>query len=115
MKGIQRSVVPTTAERMLVWVTNILAILILGAAVYFGSNFLESTLGGAAGITMAIITIAAYVYLVKLAAGHPELGVDDDSIELDSLPEVSQSWFYYGHLRLRNTHLNNQLSSQSLH
>ncbi len=88
MQGIQRSVVPTLAERALVWVTNIIVLLVLGAAVYYGSNFLEATLGSFATVAMILITAAAYIWLVKLASSYPDLAEDDSSIELDHLPEV---------------------------
>ena len=88
MQGIQRSTVPTLAERGLVWVTNILILMALGVAVYYGSNFLESTLGDFAGIAMIAVITVAYVWLVKLAAQYPDLADDTDSIQLDSLPAV---------------------------
>ena len=88
MQGIQRSTIPTLAERALVWVTNILILIALGVVVYYGSNFLESTLGGFAGIAMIALITVAYVWLVKLAAQYPDLADDTDSIQLDSLPEV---------------------------
>ena len=88
MQGIQRSTTPTLAERGLVWVTNILILIALGVVVYYGSNFLESTLGDFAGIAMIAIITIAYVWLVKLAAQYPDLDDDTDSIQLDSLPEV---------------------------
>ena len=88
MQGIERLVKPTAAQRMMVWNANIIILLVLGALVYFGSHFIESILGGAAYIALFVIAIAAYIGLVKLAAGYPDLATDDDNIELDHLPAV---------------------------
>lgn len=88
MKGIERLVKPTIAQRMLVWTSNILILLVLSLVVYYGSLFLESTLGGFSILAMLLVTVAAYVWLVKVAAGYPDLAEDDNSIELDHLPEV---------------------------
>jgi TRAP transporter 4TM/12TM fusion protein len=88
MKGIERLEKPTVAQRMLIWVSNILILLVLGVVVYFGSHFLESMLGDISYLALFLITVAAYIWLVKVAAGYPDLADDDDSIELDHLPEV---------------------------
>jgi len=88
MQGIERLEKPTVAQRMLLWVSNILILLVLAAVVYYGSTLLESFLGGSAFLAMIFLTMAAYVWLVKVAAAYPDLEEDDDSIELDCLPEA---------------------------
>jgi len=88
MQGIERLEKPTVAQRMLLWVSNILILLVLAAVVYYGSTLLESLLGGSAFLAMIFLTMAAYVWLVKVAAAYPDLEEDDDSIELDRLPEA---------------------------
>ncbi len=88
MQGIERLEKPTVAQRMLIWASNILILLVLAAVVYYGSHFLESALGGVSYLVMFLVAIAAYVALVKIAAGYPDLADDDDSIELEHLPEV---------------------------
>jgi TRAP transporter 4TM/12TM fusion protein len=88
MKGIERLEKPTTAQRMLIWASNILILLVLAAVVYYGSHFLESALGDISYLLMFLVAVAAYIALVKVAAGYPDLEEDDDSIELDHLPEV---------------------------
>ncbi|MBB1488884.1 TRAP transporter permease [Oceanospirillum sediminis] len=99
MKGITRTHVPTMAQRMLSWFTTSTITLLLAAVVYYGSNLLEAYLGGFAYPAMLIISIAGYIYLVKVAASYPELASDDQSIELDHLPEVRptvMSGLYFG-------------------
>ncbi len=88
MQGIERLEKPTVAQRMLIWASNILILLVLAAVVYYGSHFLESALGGVSYLVMFLVAVAAYIALVKVAAGYPDLADDDDSIELDHLPEV---------------------------
>ena len=87
MKGITRLTKPTLAQRMLVWASNILILLVLGIVVYYGSHFLEATLGSFGYLAMLLVTILGYVGLVKVAASYPDLAEDDSSIELDHLPE----------------------------
>ncbi len=88
MKGIERLHKPTIAQRMLIWSSNILILLVLSAVVYFGSHFLESILGGVSYLVLFLIAVAAYVALVKLAASYPDLESDEEGIELEHLPEV---------------------------
>ena len=88
MQGIERDHTPTLAQRMLVWVTNIIILLFLSGLVFFGSTFLENTLGQFAGFVMAAIVLIGYVSLVKVAAAYPDLSDDDSGVALDSLPAV---------------------------
>lgn len=99
MKGITRTHAPTMAQRMLSWATTSTITLLLAAVVYYGSNLLEAYLGSFAYLAMLIISLGGYVYLVKVAASYPELASDDQSIQLDHLPEVRptvMSGLYFG-------------------
>jgi len=88
MKGIERLEKPTMAQRMLLWVSNIIILLVLFAGVYFGSHFLESILGKQAHWALSFIAIVAYVWLVKVASSYPDLDEDDSNMQLDHLPEA---------------------------
>ncbi|MBV1786708.1 TRAP transporter permease [Marinobacterium sp. D7] len=99
MQGIQRLHKPTLAQRMLSWITTTLILLVLGALVYYGSTFLESTLGDYGYLVMLLVLLAGYFALVKLSAAYPDLAVDDASIELEHLPEPRPTIFaglYFG-------------------
>ncbi|KEA64549.1 TRAP-type uncharacterized transport system, fused permease component [Marinobacterium lacunae] len=99
MKGIERLHKPTTAQRMLSWMTTTLIMLVLAAIVYYGSTFLESTLGDTGYLIMILAVIAGYFALIKLSASYPDLIEDDSSIELDHLPEPRPTLFsglYFG-------------------
>lgn len=88
MKGIERVNKPTFAQRMLVWVTNIVLLLVTGIAVYYGSAVAEVFFGSYASYVLFVAMAVVYIMLVKVAASYPELSDDDSSIELTSLPEV---------------------------
>jgi len=88
MQGIERLVKPTLAQRMLVWVMNILILLVLSFIVYYGSTFLEAALGDWSYPIMMLAVFAAYVWLVKIASTYPDLVADESNIELIRLPEV---------------------------
>lgn len=99
MKGIERLHKPTIAQRMLSWVTTTLILMVLGAVVYYGSTFLESTLGSFGYVVMILLMIGGYFALLKLSASYPDLAEDDDSIELDRLPEAKPTVYaglYFG-------------------
>jgi TRAP transporter 4TM/12TM fusion protein len=88
MQGIERTHKPTLAQRMLSWVTNIVILLVLGVGVYYGSVVAESVFGDYASLSLSVVIIGMYVWLVKLASTYPDLSEDDGSIELSHLPEV---------------------------
>lgn len=99
MQGIERLHTPTMAQRMLSWVTSTLIMLVLAGIVYYGSTFLEATLGSMGYLIMLAAIIAGYFALVKLSANYPDLAEDDASIELDRLPEPKPtvySGLYFG-------------------
>jgi len=74
--------------RMLSWLSTSVILLVLGFLVYYGANFLELVLGGAAYFALLLIIVAAYFALIKLSAAYPDLEDDEDSIALDKLPET---------------------------
>lgn len=99
MKGIQRLHVPTIAQRMLSWVSTLIVTLVLAAVVYYGSLFLESTLGNAAYPIMLLVMLLGYLALLWWSAQYPDLEDDEDSIELEHLPETKPtviSGLYFG-------------------
>ncbi len=87
MKGIQRLDKPTMAQRMLIWMQNMVILLLLSGVVY-STSFLETALGDWALLIMFLAVVAAYIWLIKVAASYPDLRDDDASIELDHLPKV---------------------------
>jgi TRAP transporter 4TM/12TM fusion protein len=88
MRGIERLHQPTMAQRMLSWFSSTLILMVLGAVVYYGSSLLQSWLGSPGYIVLLAVLIATYIWLLKVSANYPDLSVDDDSIELNKLPEL---------------------------
>ena len=88
MQGIVRQVKPTVAQRLLVWMMNLIIMLVLSGIVYYGSTFLESRLGDWSYPVMALAVIAGYLWLLKIASGYPDLADDEASLELTHLPAV---------------------------
>lgn len=88
MQGIERLYKPTLAQRMLSWFSSTLILLVLGAIVYYGSKLLETWLGSPGYLVMLLALIGAYLWLIQVSAQYPDLAEDDDSIELNRLPEV---------------------------
>ncbi len=93
MQGIERLHKPTLAQRMLSWLTSTLILMVLGIAVYYGSNLLEAWFGSFGYLFMVAAIVFAYLLLLKLAASYPDLKDDDDSITLDKLPEARPTVF----------------------
>lgn len=88
IQGIERLHKPTIAQRLLSWTSSTLILFVLGALVYYGSNLLESWMGSPGYFVMLAVLIGAYLWLLKVSAAYPDLAEDDDSIQLDQLPEV---------------------------
>jgi len=88
MQGIERMVKPTLAQRMMVWMMNIVIMLVLSAIVYYGSTLLEAALGDWSYPLMMLAVTAAYIWLVRIASSYPDLVADESSIELTKLPQV---------------------------
>ena len=88
MKGIERPVKPTVAQRLQVWTMNLIIMLALSFVVYYGSQFLEGVLGEWSYLVMILAVTGGYIGLIKLAAAYPDLKEDDSSIALDHLPQV---------------------------
>ena len=88
MKGIERLHKPTLAQRMLSWLTTILILMVLGALVYYGSLFLEATLGSTGYLLILLALVGAYFALLKLSAVYPDLPTDESDVELNHLPET---------------------------
>lgn len=71
---------------------------ILCAAVYYGLGWTKDVFGDATIYAVAVAFLVIYVILLKVAAGYPDLEVDDPNSPIVSLPEAgptSMTGFYY--------------------
>lgn len=90
MKGIQRPVTQTLAQRLLKWVTLLLGLIVLTLAVYYGIGWIKVWLGDAAIWLVAALTILAYVLLVRYAASTPPMA-DLEEFGTETLPPVAET------------------------
>ncbi len=88
IQGIARTQHPTLAQRLSIWVLNILLLLLLAGAVYYGTQWLEAWLGEAAAIAMSLCVLAAYLWLLRLAARYPDLPARPYDETAPGLPPV---------------------------
>ena len=85
LKGLERAHVPTAAQRLLVWTTVPVGMIVLGAIIYYGFGWTKEAMGDATPWIAAVVLVAAYIGLVRYAANYKELGIMD-SVEV--LPET---------------------------
>ncbi|MCK7549587.1 TRAP transporter permease [Marinobacter koreensis] len=98
MKGIERKVKPTMAQRLLSWVTIILGFSILTLVVYYGVGWLKGALGESAPWILTVLLGVIYLALVAYSCKFPDLdedGPDADINELPPLAETFKAGLYY--------------------
>ncbi|WP_110686117.1 TRAP transporter permease [Salinicola aestuarinus] len=74
--------------KILGFLTGLVGLMALSAAVYYGIGWLKPALGEAASWVIAGGVAAVYVALLKLGAKYPELETDDASREITQLPRT---------------------------
>ncbi len=87
MKGLPRRNKPTVAQSLFSFMTVVMIIIVLSAAVYYGIGWTKDVFGDAATWVLGVITLIVYVVLVRYSTKFPELEMDDPNSELLELPE----------------------------
>ncbi len=87
MEGLPRAGQATLAQRLLIWATVILGLILLSAAVYYGIGWIKVWLGTWASLPVGLAALGVYLGLLWYAARFPELAHDDPNAELVRLPE----------------------------
>ncbi len=85
LKGMDKPVTKTLAQKLLSYVMIILFLIITGGATYYGISWIKTVAGAAAIYIVAILLFVAYLLLLAVACKVPEL---DTSLEIDELPEM---------------------------
>ncbi|WP_353979949.1 TRAP transporter permease [Salinicola endophyticus] len=75
-------------NKILGFLTGLVGVMVLAAAVYYGIGWLKPALGESASWVIGAGVIAVYVLLLKLGANYPELEVDDPNQEITQLPRT---------------------------
>ncbi len=99
LQGMKRPPVTSTlAQRLSGVLLGFLAMCALGAVVYYGLGWIKVAFPNLTFTAAAVIFLAAYVFLVALAARHPELEMDDPDAPIEELPkawDVAVTGFHY--------------------
>lgn len=85
LKGLPRPYKKTLAESALTFMTVVVGIIVLSAAMYYGLGWLKGIAGAATPWISGVVFILVYLALLKVAVKYPDLGQSD---EIDELPEV---------------------------
>ncbi|MCA1770100.1 MAG: TRAP transporter permease [Halomonas sp.] len=89
MQGLESSNPPKPLVRKVIgFLGGLLLMMITALAVYYGLGWLKPVLGDATPWVVAVGLTAVYVALLKLAAGYPELELDDPDTPIYKLPET---------------------------
>ncbi|MEO1746916.1 MAG: TRAP transporter fused permease subunit, partial [Pseudomonadota bacterium] len=89
LKGMEKpSVTTTVAQRLIGFLTGFLALVVLGAVVYFGLGWIKTALPGFGFWAGVVLFLAAYLALLRIAAMRPDLPVDDPNADLEVLPRA---------------------------
>ena len=99
MRGIERSEPISPAKARLIRFGIVVAsVLILSGAVYWTVEGLKALFGAFSTWPVLLLLAAAYVWMVRIAAGSPDLEMDDPDRPVERLPvfrEIARSGLYY--------------------
>ncbi|RJG42147.1 TRAP transporter permease [Motilimonas pumila] len=87
MQGLERRHKPTISQSIFSFMTVFVGLLVLSAIIYYGIGWTKQAFGDAATWMIAIVSLLAYVGLVKFSSGYPELEIDDPNQDVVVLPE----------------------------
>jgi len=87
MQGLPRAVHSTLAQKLFVFVTVVLGLILLTAGVYYGIGWTKTVFGEAATWLVGSFMLLTYIGLLWYAAQYPELEQDDPNAEEVHLPQ----------------------------
>jgi len=89
MQGLQSSNPPKPLVRKVIgFLGGLLLMMVTALVVYYGLGWIKPLLGDATPWLVAVVLAAVYVGLLKLAAGYPELELDDPNEPVYTLPQT---------------------------
>ncbi|OWV31039.1 TRAP transporter permease [Halomonas campaniensis] len=89
MQGLQSSNPPKPlVNKVIGFLGGLLLMMVTALAVYYGLGWLKPVLGDATPWVVAVGLTVIYIALLKLAAGYPELELDDPNEPIYSLPQT---------------------------
>lgn len=89
MQGLQSSNPPKPlVNKVIGFLGGLLLMMVTALAVYYGLGWLKPVLGDATPWVVAVGLTVIYIALLKLAAGYPELELDDPNQPIFTLPQT---------------------------
>ncbi len=88
MQGLPRRVERTFAQALASFVGTVAGLIVLTAIVYYGIGWIKDLFPQAALGIVGLLTLAAYVALLGLAARYPDLKMDHPDAEVVELPAI---------------------------
>lgn len=99
LRGLKKPPALVTLQRRVVgFVSGFLGILLLAAFVYYCLGWVKGALPPAAPGVATLVFLAIYVFLVRLAARHPDLAEDEitpDTVELPRVGSVAVTGLHF--------------------
>ena len=88
----------TLATKLIGFLTGFLGITALAAVVYYGMGWIKVALPEQAFLIVSIGVAAGYLFLLWIAARHPDLEIDDPNAPVTELPvagDVARTGYYF--------------------
>ena len=95
LKGMEKPVTKTFAQKMLSFVMVVLFLIIMAGATYYGIGWIKTVAGDAAMWIVTLILFLAYVLLVGLACKVPDLEESHEVSKLPFLGPTAQAGYYF--------------------
>jgi TRAP-type uncharacterized transport system fused permease subunit len=88
MEGMPRRVITPLMQRIFGLVLTLLGMVILSGVIYFGFSWVKDVAGDASAWIAAAVILAAYFFLMRIAASVPDLGDEAAITKMEYLPET---------------------------
>lgn len=95
LKGMEKTVAKTIAQKLLSFIMTILFIIIIGGATYYGLGWIKDVAGKGTIYIVCGLLAAAYFALIWLACQVPELETSREITQLPDLKETAQAGYYF--------------------
>ncbi|MDH5555775.1 MAG: TRAP transporter permease [Alphaproteobacteria bacterium] len=88
MEGLPRRTVTPLMQRIFGLVITLLGMVILSGVIYFGFSWVKDVAGDASAWIAGAVILAAYFFLMRIAASVPDLGDEAAITKMEYLPET---------------------------
>ena len=95
LKGMQKTITKTAAQRLLSFVMSFLTMIILAGVTYYGLGWIKGVAGDSTIYVVSIVLLIAYLLLLWFACKVPELEQTTEIRELPHLGKTAQAGYYF--------------------